>query len=102
MIGPDSASPDLPGLLGLSAERDQWHDFAYRLARDSYLSGYADGRRAERRAVDREFAARPPARPPANAPTFAELEERRGATARTAVPRVSVRRLSYPRSGTGR
>ena len=70
-------------LLELSDERDQWRQLMLEMARESYIAGYADGQADERHEHDRVWAARLPVPFPLG-PTFAELEELRGDTARSA------------------
>ena len=70
-------------VLALSDERDQWQQLLIQVARESYVAGYADGQAGERHEQDRVWAARLPV-PFAIGPTFAELEDRRGGTARSA------------------
>lgn len=69
-------------LLELSDERDQWQRLVIQMAREAYAAGYADGQAGERFRQDRAWEARLPV-PYKPGPTFAELEARRGDTART-------------------
>lgn len=76
-------TPAEASVIRLSAERDQWAELAVTMARAAYRDGYRDGLLAAARSADRRWREQPPAPRLAAGPTFAELEQRRGDTART-------------------